>query len=55
MARAKAANYCKKKRINSGSYQLRESLILTYSPARGCEDQRNYMGGEGQEQKPVSR
>ena len=35
MASGKGRQLLKKKRINSGSYQLRESLILTYSPARG--------------------
>jgi hypothetical protein len=42
----------KKKRINSGNCQPRESLILSYSPERGCEDQRIIW--QGQEQNPAA-
>ncbi len=43
----------KKKWINSGNCQPRESLILSYSPERGCEDQR-IIWHEGQEQNPAA-
>jgi|KBSMisStandDraft_5_1062788.scaffolds.fasta_scaffold34618_1 hypothetical protein len=42
----------KKKWINSGNCQPRESLILSYSPERGCEDQRIIW--QGQEQNPAA-
>jgi hypothetical protein len=42
----------KKKWINSGNCQPRESLTLSYSPERGCEDQRIIW--QGQEQNPAA-